>query len=74
MTAKIDHAELDAALRRCGSTWGGSQAHGMLCGRLAVHGADGAMRKYNSQQNVKDLVKDFIPPIALKLARKIKGN
>ncbi len=43
MTAKIDHAELDAALRRCGSTWGGSQAHGMLCGRLAVHGADGAM-------------------------------
>lgn len=43
MTTKIDHADLDSALRRCGSTWGGAQAHGLLCGRLAIQGGDGAM-------------------------------
>jgi len=43
MSNKIDHDELDAALRRSGSTWGGCQAHGLLCGRLAVHGSDGAI-------------------------------
>ena len=43
MTTKIDYDELDVALRRCGSTWRGSQAHGLLCGRLAVHGSDGAI-------------------------------
>ena len=37
-----DHDDLDAALRRCGSHWGSAQAHGLLCGRLAVHGAVGA--------------------------------
>jgi len=40
----IDHNELDAALRRCGSTWNAGQAHGLLCSRLALAGADGASR------------------------------
>jgi uncharacterized protein YgfB (UPF0149 family) len=44
MTLATDHDDLDAALRRCGSHWGGAQAHGLLCGRLAVLGADGAGR------------------------------
>lgn len=42
MPHSIDHHELDTALRRCGSHWGSAQAHGLLCGRLAVHGSDGA--------------------------------
>ena len=42
MAHSTDHNELDSALRRCGSHWGSAQAHGLLCGRLAVHGADGA--------------------------------
>lgn len=33
--------DIDGALRRCGSTWSGAQAHGLLCGRLAVRGAGG---------------------------------
>ena len=44
MDLTIDHNELDAALRRCGSTWNAGQAHGLLCSRLALAGADGASR------------------------------
>lgn len=43
MDNPIDHNELDAALKRCGSDWNSVQAHGLLCGRLAVLGMDGAM-------------------------------
>ena len=42
MTQSMDFDELDAALRRCGSHWSAGQAHGLLCGRLAVNGAAGA--------------------------------
>ena len=42
MTHRIDHNELDDALRNCGSHWGAAQAHGLLCGKLAVNGAEGA--------------------------------
>lgn len=42
MTHSIDHNELDNALRNCGSHWGAAQAHGLLCGKLAVNGAEGA--------------------------------
>lgn len=38
----IQHAELEDALRRCGSSWNAGQAHGLLCGRLSVSGANGA--------------------------------
>ena len=44
MGLTIDHNELDAALRLCGSTWNAGQAHGLLCSRLALAGADGASR------------------------------
>lgn len=44
MTDTVEYQELDAALRRCGSHWASAQAHGLLCGRLAVHGGDGADR------------------------------
>ena len=44
MGLPIDHHELDAALRRCGSTRNAGQAHGLLCSRLALAGADGASR------------------------------
>ncbi len=40
----IDYNELQAALRRCGSTWNAGQTHGLLCSRLALAGADGAAR------------------------------
>ena len=40
MEQAIDHDTLDQALRRCGATWDASQTHGLLSGRLAVHGAD----------------------------------
>lgn len=43
MDNPIDHNELDAALKRCDSDWNSAQAHGLLCGRLAVLGTDGAM-------------------------------
>jgi len=43
MDDPIDHNELDAALKRCGSDWNSAQAHGLLCGRLAVLGTDGAI-------------------------------
>ena len=41
MSSKIDHNEVDAALRACGSSWSAAQAHGLLCSRLAVLGRDG---------------------------------
>jgi len=44
MGLTIDHYELEVALRRCGSTWNAGQAHGLLCSRLALAGADGASR------------------------------
>jgi uncharacterized protein YgfB (UPF0149 family) len=44
MELTIDHNELDAALRRCGSSWNAGQAHGLLCSRLALAGAGGASR------------------------------
>ncbi len=36
------HGDIEDALRRCGSSWNAGQAHGLLCGRLSVSGADGA--------------------------------
>jgi yecA family protein len=39
MNEKVAFDDLDEALRRCGATWGASQAHGLLTGRLAVGGA-----------------------------------
>lgn len=44
MQLTIDHNELDAALRRCGSSWNAGQTHGLLCSRLALAGAEGASR------------------------------
>lgn len=41
LNSEFDHNELDAALRRCGSSWTAGQAHGLLCGRLAAQGNDG---------------------------------
>ena len=40
MEEAIDHNALEAALKRCGSTWGAAQTHGLLSGRLAIGGAD----------------------------------
>ncbi|MDX1404731.1 MAG: YecA family protein [Woeseiaceae bacterium] len=40
----IDHHELDAALKRCGSSWNAGQTHGLLCSHLALGGADGVAR------------------------------
>ena len=40
MEQGIDHDTLEDALKRCGSTWGASQTHGLLSGRLAIAGAD----------------------------------
>lgn len=39
MYRTIEHEDLDDALKRCGSGWDAAQAHGLLCGRLAVAGA-----------------------------------
>lgn len=41
MNQSVDHDDLEAALRRCGSHWSGAQVHGLLCGRLAVRGGEG---------------------------------
>jgi uncharacterized protein YgfB (UPF0149 family) len=41
MTSSIDHNEVDALLRNAGSDWSAAQAHGLLCSRLAVLGAEG---------------------------------
>ncbi len=38
MEASPEHEDLEAALRRCGAGWDAAQAHGLLCGRLAVAG------------------------------------
>ena len=43
MTFDIDHDTLNDALRRCGSTWDASQAHGLLSSQLAVAGADAGL-------------------------------
>ncbi len=43
MDNRITQNELDGALERCGSDWNSAQTHGLLCGRLAVLGTDGAM-------------------------------
>ena len=42
MDQGVDHDEMDGILRRCGATWNASQAHGFLCSRLALGGADAA--------------------------------
>ena len=42
MNNTIDYDDLEGALRRCGSNWVAAQAHGLLCGRLAVRGTAGA--------------------------------
>lgn len=39
MDQGTNYDELEAALRRCGSTWEVAQAHGLLCSRLAAEGA-----------------------------------
>jgi hypothetical protein len=38
MNRDVEHDQLEAALRQCGATWNASQAHGFLCGRIAVRG------------------------------------
>ena len=38
MEGQLNHDALDAALKRCGATWGAAQSHGLLAGRLAVAG------------------------------------
>lgn len=38
MMTEIDHARLNDALQRAGSTWDAAQAHGLLSGQLAVAG------------------------------------
>ena len=44
MGQPIDHDELDALLKGCGSSWNAGQAHGLLCSRVSLAGADGASR------------------------------
>lgn len=44
MEQAIDHDALQDILKSCGSSWNAGQVHGLLCGRLAVIGADGASR------------------------------
>lgn len=44
MGQAIDHNELDALLKSCGSSWNAGQAHGLLCSRLSLAGAEGASR------------------------------
>lgn len=41
MYKAIEHNEVEMALHRSGSSWSASQAHGLLCSRLAVLGEDG---------------------------------
>ena len=40
MGPPVDYDALDAALKRCGSSWDAAQTHGLLSGRLAIAGAD----------------------------------
>ena len=44
MGQAIEHDELDALLKSCGSSWNAGQAHGLLCSRLSMAGAQGASR------------------------------
>jgi uncharacterized protein YgfB (UPF0149 family) len=41
MQVAINHFEVESTLRDSGSTWRASQAHGLLCSRLALMGSDG---------------------------------
>jgi len=43
MIQAIDYDELDVVLKQSGSDWNCAQTHGLLCGRLAVLGTDGAI-------------------------------
>lgn len=38
MDEKVEHDALEESLQRCGASWGASQAHGLLAGRLCVAG------------------------------------
>ena len=38
MDEKVEYGILEDALRRCGSSWGAAQTHGLLTGRLAIGG------------------------------------
>jgi hypothetical protein len=40
MGTEAHYDNLNDALRRCGASWDAAQAHGLLCSRLAVGGAD----------------------------------
>lgn len=40
METRIDHDQLEEALKRCGASWDAAQSHGLLSGRLAIAGAD----------------------------------
>ena len=40
MQDSVEYTELDDALRRCGSNWNAATAHGFLCGRVALRGAE----------------------------------
>jgi len=42
MDQTIEHNELNELLQSCGSSWNAGQAHGLLCSRLSIAGADGA--------------------------------
>ncbi len=44
MDQVIEHWALDEILKDCGSNWNAGQVHGLLCGRLAVTGAEGTAR------------------------------
>lgn len=40
MQDSVEYTEVDELLRRCGATWDAAQAHGLLCSRLSLRGAD----------------------------------
>jgi uncharacterized protein YgfB (UPF0149 family) len=40
LSSEINHSALDSALQRCGSSWTAAQAHGLICSRLALQGAN----------------------------------
>ena len=41
MQMAIEHFEVESTLRESGSSWSAAQAHGLLCSRLSLAGADG---------------------------------
>lgn len=53
---RVEHEELEAALRRCGATWNASQAHGFLCSRIAVQGT--GARSGWEEQLIAGIVED----------------